>query len=185
MKGKRWTKEEEEFLAKWWGKKDRNEIAKALGKSFSAVQGKVIRMKLGTFRESSELMILKEATEITGIDPKTFTQVWSKKGFKTTQKKAYVMVDEKDLLSFMKSHQDLWDARKCDYWYFHSYSWFLAKLKADRENPPRKKEGWSEKEVSQLKGLYRAGMTYPNIAKRLGRPYKSAASKLRRIDRWS
>lgn len=176
MKGKRWTKEEIEYLNKWWGKKDRIAIAKHLNKSVAAVKGQVNTQGLGSFLESNEYLNAVEVSKLLGVQESTIRK-WTSRGLPCKKFPMYVMFDEKDVLKFMQENPDSWDARKCDYWYFQTFPWFREKLAKDRERKSYYYKNWTDYELQRLQTMKRRGYTNRQIADELGRTKRSVVGK--------
>lgn len=169
MKGKRWTQDEEAYLEKFHGRKSQKIIAKKLGKSVGSVREKARRMGLGNLEEAASGMSCSSVARTVGVSRKTIYVTWIAKGLKTKKINRYVMVDEDDLLEFMKSHPKLWDARKCEYCFFQRFDWFQKKLASDRKNNPQGQRLWTRKEEIILSSMRDRNIPYKKIAERLGR----------------
>ena len=128
-----WTKDEEEYLYKWYGKMSVQSLSKKLGRSYRAVLDKLKKEQLGTFIENSDDLILAEVCRLVGRDKETIKRTWVKYGLKIRKKGKYSLIREKDLLEFMKNNPDRWDATKCEYWFFERYEWFRKKRIYDSE----------------------------------------------------
>lgn len=177
MKGNRWTKEEEAYLERWHGQMSQKRIAEKLGKSVGSVREKSRRMGLGNLEEAMDGMSCSYVAELIGVHRKTITVTWMPKGLKAKKINRYVMVKEEDLLDFMQKHQELWDARKCDYYFFQQYEWFIKKLSEDRKNNPQGLRPWTRQEEAILRSMRDRNVPYKKIAERLGRNYLSVARK--------
>lgn len=172
MSGKRWTEEEMQYLKKWWGRKDRVYIANHLKRPVSGVKNKASSMGLGHFLENSEMINTSEIGKLVGINKSTVRN-WESRGLKVKHYPLYSMVLESDLLDFMKNNLDLWDARKCDYWMFHSFPWFMKKLKDDRSGKNHYYKSWTLDEIRMLTTMKRWGFSNQQIADKLSRSKKS------------
>lgn len=177
MKGNRWTEEEEAYLEKYHGVIDQKKIAKKLGKSEGSVREKSRRMGLGNLEEVMDGMTCSTISRIIGVCRKTIFRTWIAKGLKVKKINRYMVVKEDDLLEFMQAHPKLWDARKCDYYFFQQYDWFIKKLSEDRKNNPQGLRPWTKQEEAILRTMRDRNVPYKKIAERLGRNHISCARK--------
>ena len=72
--GKRWTKEEEQFLEESWGTLNVNRIAGHLERTVSAVMQKAARMELGRFTDSGDYISWNQLCKLLGICNDTYKQ---------------------------------------------------------------------------------------------------------------
>lgn len=177
MKGPRWTKEEEAYLERWHGRMDQKKIAAYLGKSEGSVREKSRRMGLGNLEESTDRMTCSAVAKIMGVNRKTVNSNWINKGLIAKKINRYRMVSEKDLIKFLLDNPNLWDARKCDYYYFCQYDWFQKKLEEDRKTSGPKQKPWTRQEEILLCSMRDRNIPYKKIAERLGRNHLSVARK--------
>ena len=91
-----------------------------------------------------------------------------------------------DLLSFLETHPDLWDARRVElYALGGEYDWLKEKRKADSALPARKAKLWTKEEDRQLIFMWRKGdETKSEIGLILGRSESSIEHRLQRLDVW-
>lgn len=177
MKGNRWTKEEEAYLEKYHGRISQKNIAAKLGKSVGSVREKSRRMGLGNLEEAIDGMTCSAISRIVGVCRKTVNTTWIQKGLKAKKINKYMVVKEDDLLEFMQSHPELWDARKCDYYFFQRFDWFVEKLSEDRTNNPQGQRPWTKQEEVLLLSMRERNVPYKKIAERLGRNWLSVSRK--------
>ena len=78
---------------------------------------------------------------ILGVDRNTVLHWCKQKGLKNRKVGRYRIVNEKDLFSFLEQNQKLWDATKCESWYFQNYKWFEKKRKEDFDKMVKKRWG--------------------------------------------
>lgn len=128
-----WSKEDEEYLYKWYGRMTVAAISKKLGKSYRAVLDKLQKSQIGNFIDNSDDLILAEVCRLVGRDKKTIKITWVKYGLKITKKGKYLTIRQDDLINFMKNNPERWDGTKCEYWFFQKYKWFNDKRILDRE----------------------------------------------------
>lgn len=169
MKGSRWTKEEETYLEMWHGVMDQRKIAAHLGKSVGSVREKSRRMGLGNLEEVTDKMTCSNVARIVGVHRKTVNTNWVNMGLKTKKINRYRMVSGKDLFDFLQKNLNLWDARKCDYYYFCQYDWFQKKLAEDKKNKCQYQKPWTDYEVRTLLSMRNRGVRYKVIAQHLAR----------------
>ena len=177
MKGPRWTKEEEAYLEMWHGKMNQNKIAERLGKSVGSVREKSRRMGLGNLEEVTDKMTCSNVARIMGVHRKTINTNWVNMGLKTKKINRYRMVAEKDLFDFLQKNLNLWDARKCDYYFFRQYDWFQKKLAEDKKKSQPYQKPWTEYEVRTLVSMRNRGVRYRVIAQHLERSERAVSKK--------
>ena len=139
-----WTKEEEDYLLKWYGKMSAKAISKKLGKEYRAVIDKLQKIRAGNFIENSVDLNLVEVCRVVGRDKETIKTTWVKYGLKIKKIGKYSMIREQDLLEFMKNNPDRWNATECESWYFERYHWFKEKKKNEWER--LREERWKNVE---------------------------------------
>lgn len=137
--GRYWTEEDERFLIAKSGVLSYARIAKILGKTTRQVTSKVQKMNLGSFLDNTEHLHLSAVSELVGKDNGTIMKTWVKNGLKYRSRGKYKMFVEDNLLEWMQTHPEFWDATKCDYYFFQRFDWFKEKLLADREKNHRKR----------------------------------------------
>ena len=138
---RKWTKEEKETLKQNWGYIPVERIAYNLKRTVLAVEEKAARLHLGA-KIDNNLDYITIST-ICGIlkVPRSRVEMFQKYGLKLTKKKVsakrfnYVTTLDK-LLSFLKEHQDLWDASKVELYDLGlEEEWLKEKRKKDQLYP--------------------------------------------------
>ena len=145
-----WTKDEEEYLLKWYGKMSAKAIAKKLGRSYRAVLDKLQKIQMGNFIDNADGLTLAEVCRLVGRDKETIKKTWVKCGLKIRKKGKYSMIKECDLLEFMENNPDRWNAAECECWYFERYTWFKDKNKKYWDK--LREERW--KNADKVKKIY-------------------------------
>ena len=167
---KKWTKEEEEQLKRLARKYTKSDIARIMKRSPSSISNKRKELEIEPFIELTDKWNFNQISEAVGVSRGVVNRTWVKHGLKYTRKGCYRVVDEKDLLDFMKNHTELWDATKCDYYLFYQYPWFMEKLKKDKQEPYEKKQYyWTDYQKSQFEVLKKRGFSHREIAERIGK----------------
>lgn len=121
-----------------------NALAKRFGITKSAVTNLRTRYNAGTYLESVDnKLTIAEITRLMGVPRSTVYQTWIK-NYGLTAKKidSYRMVKLNDFLKWMQDNKDIWDATRCEEWYFSNYPWFKEKLKQD--SLEKRKKRWGE-----------------------------------------
>jgi transposase len=190
MPGNRhWTQEEIEFISENWGLKSVPEIAKTINRTPLAVQQKAQELCLGPTKEATEYMTASQVAKIMGVGINTVKRWIKMHGLKARRKVVFMkqkiyIISLPKLLVWLKENQDKWDSRKVE---LHSLGpeepWLKEKRKRDI-NAPHKHKKWSEEEDKIVRSLYQAGYSYEQIAKRLGRSYKSIVHRVGKLDVW-
>src|SRR5690606_3234894 len=88
-KNRPWSKEEEEFLAEYWGLYSMDNIANKLNRTVTAIQIRAVRLGLGPFLESGDYVTLNQLmVELRGSNGCSYTiQQWIDKGLPVKTKK--------------------------------------------------------------------------------------------------
>lgn len=171
---RRWTKEEEEKLEIYCGKYSTGEIARKLKRSESSVRCKRMRMEVPNFFEQTDKLTGAEIGRLVGMDKSNIYRTWVEKGLKVQMVGRNKMVSEEQLVEFMKEHQELWKASKCDYYYFCRYKWFKDRLQRERNGLEsydnyKNFKHWTTKDISRVRMLKQRGLTHREIADEVGR----------------
>ncbi len=169
-KHKPWMEKDVERLMDLRNKYTKSDIARILKRSPSAISNKVCELKLGGLMDNTDLWTFTQITEAVGVSSGVVNKTWVKYGLKFLRRGNYCLVKESDLLDFMKTHTDLWNATKCDYYLFYQYPWFLQKLEQDRIIPVEQRNHyWTDYQKRQFELLARKGYTHQQIADAIGK----------------
>lgn len=96
---------------------------------------------LGTIIDSNEnSLCLNELSRVLGVS-NSMIDSFVKKGLRFSKAGNYTMFAIKDVCNFLENNIDLWDATKCEEWYFNKYDWFQEKLKQDSLKKRQKRWG--------------------------------------------
>lgn len=167
----RWTQDQVNYLETWWGTHSIESISKAIGRDYQSVRHKAQHLGLGGFTDSLPGIPPKEIALLTGISYRNILTTWVERyGLKCKKIGRRLSVREQDLFDFMKNHTDLWQATKCEEYFFHDCDWFQEKLKYEREtgDSGRKIKPWTDYERNQISFLRRKGYQWREIDKILG-----------------
>lgn len=176
-----WTKEEEEYLKKWYGIERPIMIGIYLGRSLESLHQKAKKMKLGG---KKIFYTARECSMLLGISDSRFINYIYKgyvKSRKAVTEQLIHQIKLDDLIEFMKNHQDKWDSRNLSYEPFVTTpDWYIEKCKRDKENPIgyldiQKK--WTNEEVDILYKMKQEGKSNEEISKVLGRNVNSIQSR--------
>ena len=95
---------------------------------------------------------------------------------------SYYCISIEDLMEFLKTHQDLWNANYLELNIFGiEPDWLTAKSRKDASNPPIEYRTWTNDEIKLATDLLKIGYDYELIAERLHRTPGSVAYKLRSL----
>ena len=163
-------------------------VAKMLGRSPSSVKGKRTRMNIEPFSGQTDRIALAEVARMIGVDRGTISRTWVQHGLKTRKNGRFKMVTYENLADFMENNPKLWQASKCDYYFFCQYKWFMDRLADERRGrgviaTQQTKKYWSEYEISRLKLLRKRGLSNSEIGKELGRTKQSVDHMFMRLNR--
>lgn len=176
--GRRWTQEELRYLDEHRAYKTAAQIAKRLGRSVSSVSNAMHRYSLCSYRGATDWLSLYEIYQIIGISPETLKRKWQTKGLTITRVGKYNMVDQGDLIRYMKAHPEDWNANLMkSVTIFASAPW-LEEMKGYHKSISYH---WSEQDVETLQEMYTTGCEIKAIAERLGRSKGAVKQKLQRL----
>lgn len=191
MPGNRhWAQEEIEFISENWGIKSAPEMAKYINRTAASICQKARKLSLGPSKEATEYMTATQVARLMGVNKNTVIKLWVQKyGLKARRKVVYMskrmcMIKLPTLVEWLKNNQHKWDSRKVERYALGTEEpWLKEKRKRDM-NAPHKHKKWSEEEDKIVRSLYQAGYSYEQIAKRLGRSYKSIVHRVGKLDVW-
>lgn len=171
---RRWTKEEIEKLERLSSKYTKSVIAEKMGRSVASVNQKRVALGIGCLMDLTDKWTFASIAEVVGLSRQTICRTWKKHGIPYFKSGSYYLVDEKDLICFMKEHPNLWDATKCDYSLFFKCDWFLEKLNEDKKIPIEKRTcKWTEYQKQQFLILKKRGFSHREIAEKMGKTKSS------------
>jgi predicted transcriptional regulator len=168
-----WTEEEDKRLIELSQRYTKGKLAKAMGRSPSAVNNRRRVLGIEPFTDTTDMYHFAEIAEMVGIHHSTIKKVWVKNGFKYRKIGCRNYVTEKALLKYLQEHPKCYDARKADYYLFYRYKWFIDKLEQDRQKTLKTGAKWTDYEKSKAKFLKKRGLSYTKIAEELGRTRKA------------
>lgn len=175
MGGRRWTQEEMQILEESIGTFTVETIAKRLGRSFHSVNMKLSRMGLSGFAKSTDMLTMNQMCLMLGVEGRTVKKKWRNKGLRIRRKGNYLVIQQEDLVKYLKDHPEDWNAADVnDDSLIMGYPWYKEKKKHDT----KRKYFWTPEEVSKMKYLRQKGYTVHEIAARMGRSVGSIRGKL-------
>lgn len=179
---RRWSPEEIEKLIELREQYTKSDIAKIMNRTPSSISNKVKELQLGGYMDNTEMLSLKQASEMVGVSVGVIHKTWRKYGLRTKKRGCYVVISENQLINFMKKHPERWSALKCDYYMFYRFPWFMEKLnqeKADTENINHynRRKRWTVYEENRIKVLVQRGFTHEQIAAEIGRSKRAVDHK--------
>lgn len=186
MGNRRWTKEEMEYLEKYWGSYTVSFIAKKLNRTEYAVLRKSKAMKLGGCYTATDHLSMNNVSKIMGVSYKAVRDTWVKKGLyfrKKALRNLLVSYIKQDcLLKWLKENTDVWDSRNVvDTHFFSGCDWFEEKCKEDSKKPVKRNRPWTALDDNTLISLIRKGHTYPEIAEAIQRSESSVGTRVMRL----
>lgn len=181
---KKWSNDEIEKLIYLRERYTQKDIARLLNRTPSSVKCKINELQLGGFMDNTDLLTLKQASEMVGVPEGVIHKTWRKYGLRPKRKGCYSVISENQLINFMKNHPDRWSALKCDYYMFYRFPWFIEKLEKERKDQKSaylNRKQWSTYELNRLLLLKKCGFTHKKIADELGRTKQSIDHKIMRM----
>ena len=182
-----WTTEETEQLKYLCKRKTNSEIAKIMNRSVSSIDSKRREIGATNVMYYMDYLTCKDVGVLVGQCSKTIYNLWSKNGFPYKKVGRFKVIREKNLVTFMQEHPELWKASQCDYEFFSKYDWFIERLRREREgideiSPRRNRKLWTEYEESLAKMYWKKGLHYTEIGKKLNRSKFSAYHRVRKFE---
>ena len=170
IRRKKWTDKEVKRLIALSDNYTKSDIARKMKRTPSSVNNKLRELGIGGLSSRTDKWNFNQISEAVGLASGTVNKTWVKHGLKFVKRGYYCLVDEADLLRFMREHTELWDATKCDYYLFYRYPWFMDKLEMDKKVPLEKRNYyWTNYQKQQFEALKRKGYTHRQIAEAIGK----------------
>ena len=182
-----WTEEEEKKLKALSKTMTATQIAKVLGRSANSIDSKRKKMNISGCMTTTDCITANQVGMLVGQFRTSIYRKWSKAGLPLKKMgKKHKVINEKELIKFMKGHYELWRASQCDYDFFCKYDWFLERLKAERNgtdiiNTYRNRKEWTPYELSRVKMLWQRGKSINEIAEEVGRSRMAIYHKIRKL----
>lgn len=182
-----WTEEEEKKLKTLSKTMTASQIANVLGRSKNSIDCKRKKMNIQDCMTTTDCITANQVGVLVGQFRTNIYRRWSKAGLPLKKMGTkYKVINEKQLIKFMKEHYELWRASQCDYDFFCKYDWFLERLKAERNGTDtidayRKRKEWTPYELSRVKMLWKRGKSGNEIAEEVGRSRMAIYHQIRKF----
>ncbi|MEG1597051.1 MAG: hypothetical protein RR359_02100 [Bacilli bacterium] len=184
----KWTEEDEQLLRDYWGNYSIEQIAKKMKRSVFSLKVKAVRMGLGSMIANNvEQISISDISDILNVSLDRLYNTWIDKGLKIknikiTKNKSYMAVTWKDLMEFLKHHQDMWDSRDLEKNILGTEpEWLKEKRNKDIEDEPQKYKRWDKEELETIKRLLLEGKSYKEISEIIQRSEWAIANMLRNL----
>lgn len=169
-KRKPWSQEDVDRLIDLRNRYTKKDIARIMRRSPSSISNKVRELELGGLMDNTDRWTFQQITYAVGVSKGVVHKTWVKHGLKYVKRGYFCLVEESELLRFMKEHPEFWDATKCDYYLFYQYPWFMKKLERDKKIPyEKKKYYWTDYQKQQFIIMKKRGFTHREIAEAIGK----------------
>ena len=185
MAGRRWTKEELAYLEERADSMSTYAIAKALNRSYSAVNMKANREGIPLFNNATEMLSTYAISNMMGIEARAVRR-WHRHGLKYKKIHSRQMHKQENLIKFLRDNQELWDATRGDLYIVSSYPWFKEKYQKDlakKKANPNQTKNWSKTDEHTLVHLRDKGWSYKRLAERYGHSESACRQKYCAIKR--
>ena len=170
----KWSKEDIEYLKRWYGLKSLKTIGKTLKRTETSLELKSKRLNLGGKKDRR--ITTAAIMDILGVTDRDKIRRWRFKGILNMNRIAdshmlYITLPE--LIKFMENNQELWDTRLGNYnfVFVRKPAWLIEKEKSDKLKPLPKKTTKNEltlNDVKRIKELYAQGVNPYQIRKITG-----------------
>jgi hypothetical protein len=179
MSGKRWTKEQEEFLIENIGKLSYNTIGEKVGKTARGVRQKRIRLEIGNPKDILDYVAIKYLAKIIHASTRTINKWIKEKGLKAVKRKVatkqmITQIKLEDFWSWAKEHQEL------IYWNkFEKGELGIEPLwtKEARKNHKKGRITWTTEKENLLESYKKLGLTYKQIGENMNLTYGAVRAR--------
>ena len=170
-----WSEKDIERLNNLSDKHVSADVARLMKRSIDSINCKRQELNIeGRLLDRTYKWTFSQVAEALGVHKSVISKTFVKYGLKFEKQGRFYLVDEEDLLKFMKEHTNLWNATKCDYYLFYQYPWFMEKLKEDKKVPVQNRGYyWTDYQKQQFTILKHRGFTHQQIADRIGKTKKA------------
>lgn len=188
MGGKRWSKEEIDFLTTFWGSYNLVKMSKKLNRTVDSVKVKSERLGLGGSLRSQDSITKADIKKICKVTDYTVEKWIASYGLKCTKKvlakkRCFCLIKLKDFWEFAFNNNELIDFSKIEKNILGIEPvWVDDFRKRDfrvKRKPYVKK--WSESEIKEAIRLYKNGLSCKEISEKLDRSYHAVQIKLMRL----
>lgn len=185
MGNKRWNLEEDNYLKEHWTSKTLKAIAKKLNRSEFGISRRARRLKLGGIHANR--ISMADIASIMNVQVYTIKRWVNYHGLKAEKvvinSKKMWHIELADLVDWLEQNQDRFDSRRIEHMALGCEPiWLRIKRKKDiKEGNDFTLKYWTNSEIEELKFLFKKGLTYQEIAKRIGRTKSAVSHKLIRI----
>lgn len=122
--------------------KSNQHLSKVLKRSDAAIKSYRTRYGETIIDANYEKLHVAEIERLTGINHKTIYDSWIKRhGLQSEKIGSYRFITRKNLIKFMKDNPKLWNATKCEEWFFNDFDWFNKKHEEDFKKLEKKRWG--------------------------------------------
>ena len=187
---KKWTKEQEEFLAEKWGKYSLPDLAKRLKRTPNAVELKARKLRLECTKLSQGLLTAQDLADAVKVCPHTVIEWWIRryglpaKKRVTRRSRQFWQIDITDFWKWAKQNQDKFDSRRIEPLVLgFEPEWMVEKRKADRLIPKRHFAIWTPIEDQMLINMLNKKMSYEDMSKELGRTRAAVSNRIQELKR--
>lgn len=188
MGGKKWSKEEIDYLNSMWGRYNLTTLAKKLNRTVEAVKVKSERLGLGGGLKAQDAISKADIKRICGVTDYTVGKWMSMYGLKctnkvVTSKRSFCLIKTKDFWDFAKNNNELIDFSRIEKNILGVEPEWVDEFRKRDFKMKRKvyRRKWSAAEEKEAIRLYRKGLSHKEIGKRLDRPYHGVQCKLMRL----
>lgn len=172
-----WTEQDDEYLSENWGRFSMRVLMKNLDRSEIAILQRAYQvLKLGPARESTDYIRISEFVKLSGISrDRIINTLVPKYDFpiirKATLNRRDYFIDLELALSWLESHQSLYDASKISESLFvNEPAWLKEKRRFDKQDKSKIKsyaviKNWTVEDNQKLADLVKIGYSYDELAK--------------------
>lgn len=177
-------KDLEEFKEDWLdGTISKAMLIKKYKRSHFSLRNKAIELGLGARPYNDEYLTIRVICEEMNVSHDRVSN-WIRLGLKYKKNRSgrtKYLISQEDLLSFLKEHQDAFNANEVSIYLFHKEpEWFKQKRKADAEfYTSNLRAEYADSEDRQMITMFKRGISTKEIATRLKRTESAICDRLR------
>lgn len=173
-RGRIWTKQDDELLTELWedGVCSNNQISKMLRRPWGGIKKRAVFLGLKDRAFDTSFLSMQDIADEMQIS-KSQIASWINLGLKTKKKRIgrYVWrISQDNLLNFLETHQNLFDASLIsEYLFFDEPEWLIKKREEDKNKPKNIRRYYTNDEDKEIQRLFYSGVDDVAIARALNR----------------
>lgn len=180
-----WSSKEDQYLKENWGYTTMNTLSRNLNRTPMAITSRVQKLNLGpAFHHQLDYILINDVAKILNVSRDKVLKTWPKQGLvlhriTISNKKWCYGIALEDLLSFLESHQNSFNARYVEKNILGiEPEWLIEKRKQDFQTFKSNNNMWTLQETKLLLEMIRHNKSYQEISTTLNRSLSSIYSRV-------